>query len=201
MMMSLDIHNTDNKAEKDLIKMLEIWHDMLPPYCLHEPMIFLSLCDESLIAPHEAAYEVKLQLPCWVPQRLVSGYSFDTIKAAMSSLNGQSYLWATQFEVIEVSPQIHREIFETKVTDEKVIEDAVRAKVANNSFIKDLLRATLGHPLLFVNRDKVWGFDPVAQEGQNLLAKIWMRVRAELGPVITPPRLIRTHADNLTEED
>lgn len=195
MMMSLDIDNTDNKAEKDLIKMLEIWHDMLPPYCLHEPMIFLSLCDESLIAPHEAAHKVKLQLPCWVPQRLVSGYSFDTIKAAMSSLNGQSYLWATQFE------------FEEDIlADEKVIEDAVRAKLADNSLIKDLLRATLGHPLLFVNRDKVWGFDPVAQEGQNLLAKIWMRVRAELGPVISPPPLIRTFADDLgdnlgTKED
>lgn len=191
MMMSLEnLDNTNNKAEKDLIKMLEIWHDMLPPYCLHEPMIFLSLCDESLIAPHEAAHEVKLQLPCWVPQRLVSGYSFDTIKAAMSSLNGQSYLWATQFE------------FEEDIlADEKVIEDAVRAKLADNSLVKDLLCATLRHPLLFVNRDKVWGFDPVAQEGQNLLAKIWMRVRAELGPVISPPRLIRTRADNLTEED
>ena len=28
--------------------------------------------------------------------------------------------------------------------------------------------------------DTVWGFCPVERTGQNLLARIWMRVRAEL---------------------
>ena len=46
--------------------------------------------------------------------------------------------------------------------------------------LKDLLRATGTHPLLSVKSDAVWGFDPAAGGGQNLLAEIWMRVRAEL---------------------
>ena len=63
---------------------------------------------------------------------------------------------------------------------EGVMETAVRAKLAADPSLVELLRATGSHPLLSLKGDKVWGFCPVEQEGENLLARIWMRVRAEL---------------------
>ena len=34
--------------------------------------------------------------------------------------------------------------------------------------------------MLSLKRDAVWGFDPVTARGDNLLAEIWMQLRAEL---------------------
>ena len=34
--------------------------------------------------------------------------------------------------------------------------------------------------MLSLKRDEVWGFDPVTARGDNLLAAIWMQVRAEI---------------------
>ena len=61
----------------------------------------------------------------------------------------------------------------------KVMEKGVRAKLAADPFLKDLLLATHPHPLLSLKPDVVWGFDPKVG-GENLLAGIWMRVREEL---------------------
>ena len=63
---------------------------------------------------------------------------------------------------------------------EAVMEKAVRAKLAAAPELADLLRATGSHPLLSLKGDAVWGWCPRKKRGQNLLAKIWMRVRAEL---------------------
>ena len=48
------------------------------------------------------------------------------------------------------------------------------------SELEALLLATHPHPLLSVKPDIVWGFHPGLGEGENRLAKIWMRIRDEL---------------------
>jgi predicted NAD-dependent protein-ADP-ribosyltransferase YbiA (DUF1768 family) len=63
---------------------------------------------------------------------------------------------------------------------EGVMETAVRAKLAADPSLAQLLRVTRSHPLLSLKGDTVWGFCPVERTGQNLLARVWMRVRAGL---------------------
>jgi predicted NAD-dependent protein-ADP-ribosyltransferase YbiA (DUF1768 family) len=169
----------------------------------------------------------ELQLPCWASQRLIAaalGHHEGGINAAMASLGGKPYLWATEFENVHSlwrynEPQIsidgctyrcseayyHAQKparFDDAVWDEvkeEVMEKAVRAKLAADPFLEDLLRATGTHPLLSLKDDAVWGFSPTGG-GQNLLAEIWMRVRAELlaadassSPSSSSPTMMQLH--------
>ena len=61
-----------------------------------------------------------------------------------------------------------------------MMELAVRTKLEADPNLRALLLATGRHPLLSLKRDAVWGFDPVRARGDNLLAEIWMQLRAEL---------------------
>lgn len=170
------------------------------------PVVYLSAEQASVCAQYPEL--ANIELPCWVPQKLVAralGYSDTGITAAVASLGGRNYAWATELENVHTlwrywEPQIvvdgvqhacsesfyHAQKphpFSDAVWDqqkEEVMERAVRAKLAADPSLAELLRATGSHPLLSLKSDKVWGFDPVKGEGENLLAKIWMRVRSEL---------------------
>ena len=67
-----------------------------------------------------------------------------------------------------------------KTQREAVMEKAVRAKLDADPSLATLLLATGSRPLLSLKPDEVWGFHPGTRRGENLLAKIWMRLREEL---------------------
>ena len=176
------------------------------PHTLSEPLVFLSEAQAPVCCRYKEL--AGLQLPCWVPQRLIAaalGHSCAGMQAAVANLGGSNYVWATELEnvhslwsyrepTIEVGGEEYpcSEVFyqsqkphpfSDAVWDqmrEGVMETAVRAKLAADPSLAQLLRATGSHPLLSLKGDTVWGFCPVERTGQNLLARIWMRVRAEL---------------------
>jgi predicted NAD-dependent protein-ADP-ribosyltransferase YbiA (DUF1768 family) len=176
------------------------------PQRLSEPLIFLSAAQAPVCSRY--AELADLPLPCWAPQRLVAaalGHSDAGMRAAVASLGGTNYVWATELENVHSlwsyeEPAIvvggekypcseafyhsrKPHPFSDDVWDQQkegVMETAVRAKLAADPSLVELLRATESHPLLSLKGDTVWGFCPVEQGGENLLARIWMRVRAEL---------------------
>jgi len=173
------------------------------------PVVFLSAAQAPVCNRH--AELAGLQLPCWVPQRVVGralGHSDDGVAAAVASLGGESYVWATELEnvhslwrydepAIVVAGQQYscseayyhsqkpapwdRAAWDAR--KETVMEAAVRAKLAADPSLASLLHATGSRPLLSLKRDAVWGFDPAKGSGENLLARIWMRLRDELPPL------------------
>jgi predicted NAD-dependent protein-ADP-ribosyltransferase YbiA (DUF1768 family) len=185
------------------------------PAQLSEPLVYLSAAQVPVCARYPGTALARLPLPSWVPQRVVAqalGHSDVGIRGAVASLGGRAYVWATQFEnvhslwkygepSIEVGGRRYRcseeyyhtqkpRPFDDAVWDQQkllVMERAVRAKLRADPFLEQLLLATRNHPLLSLKSDAVWGFDPARCQGQNLLAKIWMKVRAELA-ARAPPR-------------
>lgn len=137
------------------------------------------------------------------------GYSQTGVDIAQASLGGTPYLWATEFENVhsnwifsEPKIQVDGNWYENSETyyhemkprpfdeglwiqqRERVMYTACRAKLVASPHLRDLLLKTHPHPLLSIKSDRVWGFDatssnPKTQGGQNLLALIWMRIRAE----------------------
>ena len=178
------------------------------PKQLDEPVVWLSAAQASTIAAHPGLAALGLALPCWAPQRLVGralGHGPGGVDAAVAHL-GRSYAWATEFENVhsfwrydEPSLTIGGRVYtgseayyqaqKPKPWDKalwdrrkrRVMETALRAKLAADpGGLRALLLATGQHPLLSLKRDEVWGFDPVTARGDNLLAEIWMQVRAEI---------------------
>ena len=180
------------------------------PATLHDgPLVYLSAAQAPVCAKH--AELAVLQLPCWVPQVVIGqtlGHSHDGVSAAVASLGGKSYVWATEFENVHSlwhydEPAIFVDGQQYSCSEayyhaqkpkpwdkaawdtqkEAVMEAAVRAKLAADPRLATLLRATGGRPLLSLKCDAVWGFDPAKGHGENLLAGIWMRLREELPPL------------------
>jgi predicted NAD-dependent protein-ADP-ribosyltransferase YbiA (DUF1768 family) len=60
------------------------------------------------------------------------------------------------------------------------MRDIIRAKVNQHEYVKRKLMAT-GQRVLIENswRDNFWGWGP-NKDGQNMLGKLWMEIRAEL---------------------
>jgi predicted NAD-dependent protein-ADP-ribosyltransferase YbiA (DUF1768 family) len=78
---------------------------------------------------------------------------------------------------------------------EGVMYRAIKAKLNASPKVRALLLATNPHPLLSIKNDSVWGFDASKGAGQNLLAKLWMRLRTE-ELAITPVTLTKANGDN-----
>ena len=177
------------------------------PVTLHDgPLVFLSAAQAPVCAQY--ACLATLQLPCWAPQRLIGqalGHSDDGVVAAVASLGGEDYVWAPelenvhslwhydepaivvdgqQFTCTEVYYNSQKPVPWDEATwdgrKEAVMEAALRAKLAADPGLAVLLRATGQRPLLSLKSDAVWGFDPATGHGENLLARIWMRLRDEL---------------------
>lgn len=171
---------------------------------LDQPRIYLSEAQVSICAAIPRLSGLVDHLPGWVPARLVAdalGYGQSGIDLALRSLDGQSYLWATEFEnfhatwhfdepalVIEGKRYNDAEAFyhaqkpvpfdahlwHLRRVD--VMRQAVRAKLAASDQVRELLIATHPHPLLAIKDDRVWGFHP-KDGGQNLLAELLMQER------------------------
>jgi hypothetical protein len=61
-----------------------------------------------------------------------------------------------------------------------VMRDILRAKVAQHEYVRRKLLATGDRELIEDSwRDDFWGWGP-NRDGQNMLGKLWMEVRAEL---------------------
>ena len=177
------------------------------PEQLDEPVIWLSAAQASTVAAHPGLAALGLALPCWAPQRLAGralGHGPGGVDAAVAHL-GRSYAWATEFENVHslwsyneppltiggrfyTGSEAYYQAQKPRPWDKalwdrrkrRVMETGVRAKLEADPGLRALLLATGQHPLLSLKRDAVWGFDPVTKRGDNLLAEIWMQVRAEI---------------------
>ena len=136
------------------------------------------------------------------------GFNASGRQRAVKSLGGRSYAWATEFENVHAvwvydEPRFRIDVGEAhgqnltseeyyqsqkpKPFDEQrwewrkyeVMLTGVRAKLAADPSLRALLLATGTHPLLSLKGDSCWGFDPT-HGGDNLLAKIWMKLRTEV---------------------
>eukprot|EP00040_Diaphanoeca_grandis_P024201 m.132789 g.132789 ORF g.132789 m.132789 type:complete len:206 (-) comp29631_c0_seq5:1541-2158(-) len=177
------------------------------PAVVGEAMIYLSQAQADVLTydlPHPVLQ--KLVLPCWVPHRLIAdalGLDHSGVEEAELHVGGP-YLWATEFENVHDLWEYHEPEIQVgsvwatcsedyyhsqkpdpfdkaawEVAREAVMERAVRAKLTADPNLGALLLATAPYPLLSIKRDQVWGFEPGCG-GLNLLAKIWVRLRAEL---------------------
>jgi ribA/ribD-fused uncharacterized protein len=63
-----------------------------------------------------------------------------------------------------------------------VMRNILRAKVGQHEYVRRKLLATGDRELIEDSwRDDVWGWGP-NRDGQNLLGRLWMEIRAEIGP-------------------
>jgi ribA/ribD-fused uncharacterized protein len=61
-----------------------------------------------------------------------------------------------------------------------IMRDILRAKVAQHEYVRRKLLATGERELIEDSwRDDFWGWGP-NRDGQNMLGKLWMEIRAEL---------------------
>jgi len=173
---------------------------------LSEPMIFLSAAQRQVVQRYQHLAALADRLPCWVPARTVAdalGFDHSGIELALR-LAGRPYVWATEFENVHSlwrygEPNIladgkryacSEDYYQAQKTvpyddgawcarREGVMEVAVQAKLAADPALRTLLLATAPHPLLSLKADRVWGVDP-RKGGDNLLARLWERLREEL---------------------
>lgn len=67
-----------------------------------------------------------------------------------------------------------------------IMRDILRAKVAQHEYVRRKLLATGERELIEDSwRDSFWGWGP-SRDGQNMLGKLWMEIRAELRRETTP---------------
>jgi ribA/ribD-fused uncharacterized protein len=72
-----------------------------------------------------------------------------------------------------------------------VMREVLRAKVAQHEYVRRKLLATGDRELIEDSwRDDVWGWGP-NRDGQNLLGKLWMEIRAELIAAAPAPEVSR----------
>ena len=158
--------------------------------------------------PLRQALQNHYTLPAWVPHRIIAealGYGQEGIQNALKSLDGKPYLWATEFENVhelwhydEPSLQIDgrsyhnsehyfhsqkpvpfdRELWDGGLRN-VVMERGLRAKLAMDPFVHELLLVTGNHPLLSIKLDSYWGFHP-EDGGKNYLGCLWMKIRQQL---------------------
>mmetsp|Transcript_132288 Transcript_132288/g.263940 ORF Transcript_132288/g.263940 Transcript_132288/m.263940 type:complete len:248 (+) Transcript_132288:36-779(+) len=137
------------------------------------------------------------------------GHNHTGIEAALRKLGGQPYVWCTEFENVHThwkcrEPSIivngvkfacsedcfHKlkpYPFDKLSWDgpgpglgkrDEVMRTAVRMKFTDPAF-RELLIASHPHPLLSIKGDAYWGVKP-SGEGENMLARLLMDLRAEL---------------------
>jgi predicted NAD-dependent protein-ADP-ribosyltransferase YbiA (DUF1768 family) len=175
---------------------------------LQEPYIYLSALQHQRCESNTVLKDYSPLLPTWVPQRVIAkafGFSPLGMKNAVRSLGGKPYVWATEFENVHAIWRYHEpELemdgvvyrcsedyfhsqkpfpFRKKEWDGErvhVMERAVRAKfAADRETLEPLLRSTKKYTLLSVKNDTFWGVSP-SHGGENMLAKIWMKIRGEI---------------------
>jgi hypothetical protein len=82
------------------------------------------------------------------------------------------------FKVAERNKAYRREFWDTDKAE--VMLDILRAKVQQHGYVARKLLETGDRELIENSwRDDVWGWGP-NRDGQNLLGKLWMEIRAEL---------------------
>eukprot|EP00121_Abeoforma_whisleri_P011618 Awhi_evm1s10722 len=133
------------------------------------------------------------------------GFSLNAIELAKNTVQGRSYLWATEFENVHstfyyAEPKIVKDgqsyldseafyhaqkpkpfnanLWNNGQRDD-VMREAIRLKVLGDPSLNDFLLSTGDHPLVAVKPDSYWGVHPV-KGGENMLAKLWMQLRDEL---------------------
>lgn len=177
------------------------------PEILPEPMVYLSEEQRPVVDRYPELCNVADELPCWVPARRIGralGFSDSGIELALRSLDGRSYVWATEFENVHSlwrfkEPRINLRgkehhnsesffhaqkpyPFDAKVWDAQrvdVMREGVEAKFRADEDLQRLLLSTHPHPLLSVKADAFWGFDP-RRGGANMLAKLLEELRANM---------------------
>jgi predicted NAD-dependent protein-ADP-ribosyltransferase YbiA (DUF1768 family) len=176
------------------------------PVVLDEPMIYLSARQDDRVHAEFPSVAEAYELPAWVPARLVAqdmGVGQTGVDRAVAS-QSKPYVWATEFENVhsvwsfpEPRVTVEGKVYKNSETyyqaqkprpwnaahwnarKDAVMRCAIRAKVAADPTLVDLLLATRDHPLLSIKRDVYWGFDPV-HGGKNRLGALWEELRVEV---------------------
>lgn len=125
------------------------------------------------------------------------GHLFDTSEAAyhwekfIANDPGVAYLIRKApsaheaFKIAERYRSVRRSDWDAVKID--IMRDILRAKAAQHEYVRRKLLATGDRELIEDSwRDAFWGWGP-NRDGQNMLGKIWMEVRAELRALPTPP--------------
>ena len=82
------------------------------------------------------------------------------------------------FKVAEAAREYRRQDWDAVKVD--IMRDILRAKAAQHEYVRRKLLATGDRELVEDSwRDDFWGWGP-NRDGQNMLGKLWMEVRAEL---------------------
>jgi predicted NAD-dependent protein-ADP-ribosyltransferase YbiA (DUF1768 family) len=159
----------------------------------------ISRAQESICEKYPKLRVLIGRLPGCVPARLVAdalGYEQGGLDRACASLEGESYVWATEFENVHSfwtfeEPRLtvegksfscSEELYQAQKPkprnqalwcDQKegIMRKAVRAKFAASAEARAVLNASYPHPLVSIKGDTVWGFHPEFG-GRNLLAKL-----------------------------
>ena len=85
------------------------------------------------------------------------------------------------FKIAEENKHLRDPLWDLKKVD--AMRDILRAKVAQHEYVRRKLLATGDRELIENSwRDDFWGWGP-NRDGQNMLGKLWMEVRAELREV------------------
>jgi predicted NAD-dependent protein-ADP-ribosyltransferase YbiA (DUF1768 family) len=190
---------------------------LLPPGFLHklpvtaaeltEPYYYLSARQADTCRGNTLLAPFADHLPGYVPHRIIAdamGFGHGGIHNAVASLQGSSYVWATEFENVHAvwdfkeprltidgrsfrgSEHYYQSQKPTPFNEVAwdsmkmgVMRTSVRAKFAASAEARKLLLATHPHTLLSIKNDRCWGFHPV-HGGENRLATILMELRDEV---------------------
>lgn len=174
---------------------------------LQEPYYYLSVRQAHICRKNTALSAVADYLPGYVPHRIVAdalGFSHAGIQKAVASLQGSSYVWATEFEnvhtlwsfeepALAIGGKTYRDSehfyhcqkprpFNAKSWESRkigVMIKGLRYKFAASQEARALLAATYPHTLLSIKTDRCWGFHPM-HGGENMLARLLMEIRDEM---------------------
>ncbi|MCA9656751.1 MAG: NADAR family protein [Myxococcales bacterium] len=183
--------------------------DLRGPLPAGQPYVYLSRAQASALrGPARGLAAYLPHLPCWVPQRRVAdalGFDHSGIERCLERGGGAPYLWATELENVhslwrydEPALTIDGRVYadsEAYYHAQKprpfdaarweaarvgVMRRALAHKLAARPALGGLLRSTHPHPLLALKEDAFWGVrrDGV---GENMLARLWMELRASTG--------------------
>ena len=83
------------------------------------------------------------------------------------------------FKIAEVNKALRRLDWDAVKVD--IMRKLLRAKADQHEYVKRKLLATGDRELIEDSwRDAFWGWGPPNRDGQNMLGKLWMEIRAEL---------------------
>lgn len=122
------------------------------------------------------------------------GLRFDTSEAAyhFEKFNDTNILWEIRtapsaheaFKIAERNKRLRRSDWDSVKVG--IMRDILRAKAAQHEYVRRKLLATGDRELVENSwRDDFWGWGP-NRDGQNMLGKLWMEVRAELRAAAPP---------------